>query len=75
MCVTAADAAAALVSLGGWPRYPGQPISSSTRPGLAGDHPPGPDPSMGGPNGGSGAYAIRALPGLCLGIVSGRLGD
>jgi hypothetical protein len=42
---------------------------------LAGDHPPGPDPSMGGPNGGSGAYAIRALPELCLGIVSGRLGD
>jgi hypothetical protein len=27
-----------------------------------------PDPSMGGPNGGSGAYAIRALPGLCFGI-------
>src|SRR5215510_11902584 len=46
--------------------------SSSTRPGW-GDHPPGPDPSMGGPNGGSGAYAILALPDLCLGIVSGRL--
>jgi hypothetical protein len=33
------------------------------------------DPSMGGPNGGSGAYAIRALPDLCLGIVSERLGN
>jgi len=30
-----------------------------------------PDPSPGGPNGGSGSYAIRALPDLCLGIASG----
>ena len=29
---------------------------------------------MGGPNDGSGAYAICALPDLCRGIVSGRLG-
>ena len=26
-----------------------------------------------GPPGGSGAYAIRALPDLCFGVVSGRL--
>jgi hypothetical protein len=34
-----------------------------------------PDPSMGGPAGGSGAYAICALSDLCFGIVSERLGD
>jgi hypothetical protein len=37
-----------------------------------------PDPSMGGPAGGSGAYAIRALPDLSLGIgigASRRLDD
>ncbi len=34
----------------------------------------GPDPSMGGPNGGSGSYAIRALSDFCFGITSERLG-
>src|SRR5262245_12565813 len=29
-----------------------------------------PDPSRGGPNGGSGSYAIRALPDFCCGITS-----
>src|SRR5262245_35662280 len=29
-----------------------------------------PDPSMGGPTGGSGAYAIRALSDLCFGMAS-----
>src|SRR5262245_22636419 len=29
-----------------------------------------PDPSRGGQNGGSGSYAIRALPDFCFGIAS-----
>src|SRR5215831_7660665 len=33
-----------------------------------------PDPSMGGPNGGSGSYTIRALCDVCFGITSERLG-